>query len=208
MIAQPARPEASIQRLSDALEPLGQAMAVKPRKRLSWEYKGKSQFYIFKSGELSILRESDGLLIATVYEPTLFGLAESIQPLRCHMLRAETESTLLRVDASIAKDIFTQQHLWQDATILLSYYTSYLFYRDALLVQQRTYSVIRAHLIELIALSSETRLRISILEYIQDRTLLSRSSVLNVIFALKNGNYIEVKRGGYLLAITELPERF
>ncbi|MDM7027616.1 helix-turn-helix domain-containing protein, partial [Klebsiella michiganensis] len=37
----------------------------------------------------------------------------------------------------------------------------------------------------------------SILDYIQERTYLSRSSVLNVLSALKSGNYIAFKRGGY-----------
>ena len=60
----------------------------------------------------------------------------------------------------------------------------------------------------MILLPDEARLRISILDYIQDRTLLSRSSVLNVISALKKGQYIDFKRGGYLVAMGELPESF
>ncbi|MGY8153649.1 helix-turn-helix domain-containing protein, partial [Klebsiella pneumoniae] len=48
----------------------------------------------------------------------------------------------------------------------------------------------------------------SILEYIQDRTLLSRSSILNVLSALKKGGYITFARGGYLQNIVSLPEKF
>ncbi|MBR7336892.1 Crp/Fnr family transcriptional regulator, partial [Klebsiella pneumoniae] len=48
----------------------------------------------------------------------------------------------------------------------------------------------------------------TILEYIQDRTLLSRSSILNVLSALKQGEYISFKRGGYLLEVRHLPESF
>ncbi|VTM59683.1 Crp/Fnr family transcriptional regulator [Klebsiella pneumoniae] len=72
-------------------------------------------------------------------------------------------------------------------TSLLAYHTSYMVYRDDLVLQQRTYSVIRNHLLEMMLLSDETRQRVSILEYIQDRTLLSRSSILNVLSALKKG---------------------
>ena len=57
-------------------------------------------------------------------------------------------------------------------------------------------------------LSEETRMRTSILDYIQDRTLLSRSSILNVLSALKRGEYIAFKRGGYLQKMKELPESF
>jgi hypothetical protein len=207
-ILPPVRPEASIQRLTAALAPVAESVKIPPRKRMTWTHKGKQQLYIFMEGELSILRASDGLLIVTVYDPHLFGIAEMIQPVRGHIFRVETESTMLRVDATKATEIFTKEGLWADVAALLSYHTAYLFYRDALVVQQRTYSVIRSHLLEMILLPDATRMRTSILEYIQDRTLLSRSSILNVISALSKGEYISFKRGGYLTAINNLPENF
>ena len=204
----PVRPEESVQRLTAVLESIAEKMIVIPRKRMTWTHKGRPQLYLFLQGELSILRASDGLLIVTVYESHLFGIAEMIQPTKGHILRAESESVILRVDAEQATALFREQGLWEDVAALLSYHTAYLFYRDALVVQQRTYSVIRSHLQEMILLPDEARLRISILDYIQDRTLLSRSSVLNVISALKKGQYIDIKRGGYLVAMGELPESF
>lgn len=204
----PIRPEASVQRLTAVLEPIAQQVNVIPRKRMTWSYKGRPQLYLFLQGELSILRASDGLLIVTVYDAHLFGIAEMIQPTKGHILRAESASTILRVDAELATEIFRQQGLWEDVAALLSYHTAYLFYRDALVVQQRTYSVIRSHLLEMMTLPEEARMRMTILEYIQDRTLLSRSSVLNVLSALKRGEYIDFKRGGYLLELKTLPESF
>ncbi|MEX3021622.1 helix-turn-helix domain-containing protein [Kluyvera sp. STS39-E] len=207
-ILPPIRPELSIQRLTALLEPIAEKMKVVPRKRITWTHKNRQQLYLFLGGELSILRASDGLLIVTVYEPHLFGIAEMIQPVRGHLLRAETESTILRVDAQTAMDTFREHGAWEDVVTLLSYHTAYLFYRDALLVQQKTYAVIRSHLQEMSLLSEDTRMRVSILDYIQERTHLSRSSVLNVLSALKNGNYINFKRGGYLVELNQLPERF
>lgn len=207
-ILPPIRPEQSIQRLTALLEPIAEKMKVVPRKRILWNHKNQQQLYLFLEGELSILRASDGLLIVTVYEPHLFGIAEMIQPVRGHLLRAETESTILRVDARTAMQTFREQGVWEDVASVLSYHTAYLFYRDALVVQQRTYSVIRNHLHEMILLPEEMRMRISILEYIQERTHLSRSSVLNVLSALKRGGYIAFQRGGYLTELNSLPERF
>lgn len=207
-ISPPVRPEQSIQRLMQALDPISEKLKVVPRRRIMWKYKNTPQLYLFLQGELSILRSSDGLLIVTVYEPHLFGIAEMIQPVHGHLLRAEAESTLLRVDADKARECFNQQGLWEDVATVLSYHTGYLFYRDDLVVQQRTYSVIRNHLEEMILLPEETRKRVSILDYIQDRTHLSRSSVLNVVSALKKGGYIDFERGGYLNTINKLPERF
>lgn len=207
-ILPPIRPEQSIQRLTALLEPIAEKMKVVPRKRITWTHKNQPQLYLFLDGELSILRASDGLLIVTVYDPHLFGIAEMIQPVRGHLLRVETESTILRVDAKAAMEMFREQGVWEDVASLLSYHTAYLFYRDALVVQQRTYSVIRNHLQEMSQLPEETRMRVSILDYIQERTHLSRSSVLNVLSALKSGGYISFKRGGYLTELNTLPERF
>lgn len=204
----PIRPEQSIQRLTALLQPIAEKMKVVPRKRMTWTHKNQPQLFLFLEGELSILRASDGLLIVTVYDPHLFGIAEMIQPVRGHLLRAESESTILRVDAQTAMQVFREEGVWEDVASVLSYHTAYLFYRDALVVQQRTYSVIRNHLQEMILLPEETRMKISILDYIQERTHLSRSSVLNVLSALKNGHYIEFKRGGYLVTVNSLPERF
>lgn len=207
-ILPPVRPEKSIARLTEILEPLAEEVKVVPRKRITWTHKGHQQMYLFQQGELSMLRASDGLLLVTVYEPHLFGIAEMIQPTQGHILRAETESMLLRVDADEAAVRFREQGVWEDVAAVLSYHTAYLIYRDAQVVQQRTYSVIRNHLQEMILLPEEARMRTTILDYIQDRTLLSRSSILNVLSALKQGKYIAFKRGGYLLELKHLPESF
>lgn len=208
LVLPPVRPEESIARLTAIIEPVAEKLTVAPRKRMTWTYKGRQQMYLLLEGELSILRASDGLLIVTVYEPHLFGIAEMIQPTQGHILRTESVSTVLRVDAQLAAARFRQECVWEDVAALLSYHTAYLIYRDAQIVQQRTYSVIRNHLHEMILLPEETRMRTTILDYIQDRTLLSRSSILNVLSALKQGKYITFKRGGYLLELGHLPESF
>lgn len=204
----PERPEAVMTKLISALEPEAEIMNVVPRKKILWDHKGKLQFYLFKSGALSILRDHDKLVMVTVHEPHVFGVAEMFQPLRSHHLRAETESEMLRIDAGKANKIFTEQNLWESVTQVLAYHTAYMSYRDSLVLQQRTYSVIRNHLLDMMLLPEESRARVTILEYIQDRTHLSRSSILNVLSALKKGEYIDFARGGYLQEIKLLPERF
>ncbi|AWD02927.1 Crp/Fnr family transcriptional regulator [Klebsiella aerogenes] len=207
-IKPPVRPQDAINRLMAMLEPHATPINMVARKRLSWEYKGKIQLYLFKKGELSIFRSSDRLLMVTVYEPHLFGVAEMLQPSRSHGLRAEVDTEILRIDSDKAMQLFSEHNMWEEVTRLLAYHTSYLVYRDDLVLQQRTYSVIRNHLMEMLLLPEETRSRVSMLEYIQDRTHLSRSSILNVLSALKKGGYIEFARGGYLQSITSLPEKF
>lgn len=207
-IAQPVRPHQAIECLLKALEPHATQLNAVARKKLNWDHKGRPQLYLFKQGEVSVLRTSDGLLMVTVYEAHLFGIAEMLQPLRSHGLRVEIESELLRIDAEDAVKVFREQNLWEHVAALMAYHTAYMTYRDALVLQQRTYSVIRNHLLEMIQLPEDARMRTSMLEYIQDRTHLSRSSILNVLSALKKGKYIQFIRGGYLQHIESLPEKF
>ena len=89
-ILPPVRPEQAIARLTAILEPIAEKVKLIPRKRITWAHKGRQQMYMFVQGELSLLRASDGLLLVTVYEPHLFGIAEMIQPTQGHILRAET----------------------------------------------------------------------------------------------------------------------
>lgn len=53
-IKPPVRPQDAINRLMSLLEPHATPINMVARKRLSWEYKGKIQLYLFKKGELSI----------------------------------------------------------------------------------------------------------------------------------------------------------
>lgn len=203
----PTRPDDSMQCLFSALEPVSSEIKVIPRKRMSWEYKGKPQLYLFMEGEISLVRVTDGLVVASAYDPHIFGLGEAIQPKRYHILRVEKKSRILAVDVENALKIFDEQNLWRDVSTTLAYFNAYLVYRDEMVLQQRTYSVIRSHLQEMIGLPLEARLNTSILDYIRLRTHLSRSSILNVIFVLKTEKRIEIKRGGFLVAINNLPEK-
>ena len=112
--------------------------------------------------------------MVTVYEPHLFGVAEMLQPSRSHGLRAEVDTEILRIDSDKAMQLFSEHNMWEEVTRLLAYHTSYLVYRDDLVLQQRTYSVIRNHLMEMLLLPEETRSRVSMLEYIQDRTFVAQ----------------------------------
>lgn len=145
--------------------------------------------------------------MVTVYEPHLSAWRKCCSPAAATACEPRYHANCYG-STTTASALFRQHNLWEEVTSLLAYHTSYMVYRDDLVLQQRTYSVIRNHLLEMMLLSEETRQRVSILEYIQDRTLLSRSSILNVLSALKKGGYITFARGGYLQNIVSLPEKF
>ncbi|RXY84967.1 Crp/Fnr family transcriptional regulator, partial [Klebsiella pneumoniae] len=122
----PIRPQKTIDRLIDVLEPHATPVNAIARKRLTWEDKGKTQLFIFKKGELTIIRNSDKILMVTVYEPHLFGVAELLQTSRSHSLRAEVSCELRWIDHDLAWVLFCQHNLWEEVTRLLAYHTWYI----------------------------------------------------------------------------------
>lgn len=201
----PQRPENSIQRIINALQPLGKRIEVPARKRLSWEYHGVPYIYLFLSGELSVSRLSDGILTATVSEPHVFGFSEMFGGLRGNYLKAEIDSALVQLDSQEAEKAIQKYGLWKDVSALLAYHTNSMVYRDQQIVNQRTFPIVCHYLRELDRLTPDAKKRINILNYIQARTGLSRSSILNIISILKKDGNIDFIRGGYMLIVNELP---
>lgn len=202
----PEKPQKSIQRLMACLALQATAFDVNPEEHLSFIQHGKPQILLLLEGELSVLRARDKLLTTTLYTQHVLGLAETLLPVNGYELRAESRVRMMRIERNSALDIIEKHRLWKEVALLLAYHSGVLFYRNTAVIQRRTYYVIRSHLQELMRLPESVRMKTSILEYIQERTYLSRSSILNVLAVLKSGNYIVFKRGGYLLDIAKLPE--
>lgn len=206
MITAPARPAAAIERLIALLAPLGKTIELPTRKRLTWENSDSTSVYVFLKGELSVSRVTDGILVATAVEPHIFGFSEMFYPLRGNMLRAETRCTLSKIDCDVAEQAIEQHGLWRDVAEVLAYHTNMMLCRDLQIVNQRTYPIVCHYLRELDRLPEETKARMNILSYIQERTGLSRSSILNIVSSLKTDRYISFERGGYKLQINDLPD--
>lgn len=203
----PKRPNSAIDLILESLIPVAEKITPPPRKLVVWKQQSEANLYLFLDGEISILRSSDNLILAKICDPHVFGIAEIFQSQRSHSLRPEMTSTLLKIKAEKAKKIFDEQNLWRSATELLAYHTAYLGYRDAIVLQQYTYPIVRDHLIEMMTLPEESRKKITILRYIQERTYLSRSSILNILSKLKKSGHIVYARGGILKEIKSIPDR-
>ncbi|WNS34115.1 helix-turn-helix domain-containing protein [Enterobacter asburiae] len=70
-----------------------------------------------------------------------------------------------------------------------------------------TYELIRINLNALMEEEEELRLSINVSDYIQDKTRLSRSRVMKILSDLREGDFIEVKRG-ILLKVNKLPANY
>lgn len=206
VVTPPKRPDSAIDKIIEALRPLGEVIHIPARKRIGWRSRDSACLYLFVRGEISVLRISDGLVLSSTFEPHVFGLSEIISPMHCNLLRAETDSTLIRVDADCALAEIERQGIWDAVAEVSIYHTNMMVFRDLKIVNQRTPPVVQNYLQELDALPEEKKYQVNILNYVQERTGLSRSSILNVITSLKKNKCIDYERGGYQLRINNLPE--
>ena len=76
------------------------------------------------------------------------------------------------------------------------------------LIGHNSYEQIRAKLLlSMIDWNEELRSRIGVMNYIHQRTRISRSVVAEVLAALRKGGYIEMNKGK-LVAINRLPSEY
>ncbi|MDK7601440.1 helix-turn-helix domain-containing protein, partial [Citrobacter freundii] len=84
------------------------------------------------------------------------------------------------------------------------YSTKPLELRDLQLIGNNSYDQIRATLISMMKWDDVLRSRIGVMNYIHQRTRISRSVVAEVLAALRKGGYIEMNKGK-LVSINRLP---
>lgn len=76
--------------------------------------------------------------------------------------------------------------------------------RDLQLIGNNSYDQIRATLISMTKWDEALRSRIGVMNYIHQRTRISRSVVAEILAALRKGGYIEMNKGK-LVCINRLP---
>ena len=69
------------------------------------------------------------------------------------------------------------------------------------------YEIVRVQLQELMSEPAEYRHDVSAAQYIQQKTSLSRSSIMKILAQLKKGGYISIENG-ILLTIEHLPLKY
>lgn len=205
LLTPPVRPSVSIERFVWHIRHLGIERQLKMRQRIHPAHEKTPCLYLFTKGEVSTLRGSDGLLLSTACEPHISGITKLFSLQECIILRAETDCHFIRVDTMLALMKIKTDNLWYDVANILSYQLNSMLYRDMQIVNRRSMSVVWHYLHELDSYSMESQRQVNILNYISERTGLSRSSILNTIRGLKAQGMIEYSRGGYNLRILSKP---
>lgn len=211
---QQTKPLQAIMDLHQALAPFGTAFTLKASTKMLLSDDQETAFILLVStGCFSISHKQDDLHIATAFSPTIVGLIDGyslyydVQSRPQHYIRAETDCSGWVVPLNLFVEKCDELSLWHDIARILAQRVMMMSARDSELVGNDAYSKIRSLLMELWLYPEEIRRQIKVSSFIQRRTRISRSRIMDVLAELKKGQYIEMK-SGVLVSMEKLPSAF
>lgn len=161
--------------------------------------------FLLHDGVASVYREYDNLHIAQIKSPTVIMANIFINKHQGIYVRADSKISYQLFPVSKIENVIEENNLWKDLAITQMYSTSLLMDKLLSTFARSTYAQI-SHYLQILMLEPQ-RDKINACEYIIKKTLISRSSVMNVFKELKKGKYITMKNG-ILIEINKLPKEF
>ncbi|MDM2737889.1 helix-turn-helix domain-containing protein [Citrobacter sp. Ct235] len=198
------KPEQSFRQLLTALTAQATPLLTHKGTLLPYAIDGINYCYLLHKGHVVINRTKDGLSLNAETAPFIFGFSMLSDTLT---LCTSTDAVLSRIPLDLAMDIIQQHGLWESLSHVMVHISSRIFAHCTRLSQPGAYGVIRYLLFELSLESEASRKSEPVVRYIQSRCFLSRSRIMAVLSALRQGSYIEISNGK-LLSINHLPVKF
>jgi hypothetical protein len=203
------KPIAHMQTLIDSLHPLANFPVRKARQGQSFQFllQDKRMCFLLVRGECDIKRNGDSLILHAMKAPSIAGLS-NYTPDPSH-LKAQATTAIEYIYIPLEEFIrhVDEHNLWKQVAYSLmhvnSRFNEYMKSTTAI----PNYELICNLLSSLCNESFEIRATVSAVQYILDRTSLSRSGVMKTLAALNAGGYIVIKRG-LLITLNKLPEKF
>ncbi|ENG2551526.1 TPA: helix-turn-helix domain-containing protein [Citrobacter farmeri] len=162
---------------------------------------------VIRSGTVS-LRRGGAVLIGFAEAPVITGLANSIIEANAHyQLVSEANCSGYYLPASVGMKVIEENNLWREAFCWLAWHSRVMELRDLQLIGNSSYDQIRVTLMSMMEWDETLRYRVGVMNYIHQRTCISRSVVAEVLSALRKGGYIEMKQGK-LIAVNHLPAEY
>lgn len=160
---------------------------------------------VLREGTIKVERSNEGILISISTAPVILGLAGLLRAsTENYELTALTACDFYQLDALQCAALLDQHQLWREAFNWVSWLCRLQEQRDIQLIGKNSYSQIRASLQSMNQWDPALRARVGVMNYIQQRTHISRSVIAEVLAALREGNYIEMDKGK-LVSIHRLP---
>ena len=201
------KPVEYFQGLLDAVEKTTKRKKASAKERFKVLKGGEPMCFLLFSGTCVASRDEDGLVISKIVAPNLFGINQLLPPEMNVVLEAATDIEYIQLSQEDFLNLVEEQQLWKNVSYVQMYLASTLY--DFLRKNSgvSTYKLICNSLYALSNEDFETRAMTSAVEYIKERTFLSRSGIMNILADLKAGGHIVIKRG-LLIKINNLPDKY
>ncbi|MCU6383569.1 winged helix-turn-helix transcriptional regulator [Enterobacter quasiroggenkampii] len=200
-------PSSATKLLIDYLKHGSDLKKVLPRRRLNFVVGNERLCYVLLKGRVMIHRGNDDLAMATVQGPAVIGLSNLHQTQMRGYIKTFNNCDIVTLKTDFVNETIKNHNLWEPLAYHLMGLAGKLFHSYEDLTGPSAYDIVSAQLYALSNEESSFRLNVTAESYIRDKTHLSRSGVMRILSALKEGGYIEMQRG-VLLNIIKLPDRF
>ena len=160
---------------------------------------------VISQGIVKVERVRENILVWICSAPMIIGLPGVLCASKeNYTITALTDCELYQLETAECAALLEKHHLWREAFNWISWQCRMQELRDVQLIGKSSYSQIRATLQSMMQWDQTLLARIGVMNYIQQRTRISRSVIAEVLAALRAGNYIEMEKGK-LVAINRLP---
>ncbi|MGL4726571.1 MAG: helix-turn-helix domain-containing protein [Scandinavium sp.] len=188
--SEPLRPVPTIEQIYHLLSPWHEPFVLNERKMPndSIDY-----IYFIREGVYTIFRRTDRFPLftsqASESRMAIYGLVDAVLDEKIYQIYPETQCKGFRVQSRHLKQFGEHSELWVNISRLVAWFSLYATRRDALINGSLNhYRIIRYHLILLMAIPAETRRTINAQRFITERTRISKSSVLRILYTLEKAS--------------------
>lgn len=168
---------------------------------------GISYCYLIRSGICGFHHSADEILISILRVPGIVGIGGIVDAEGGIFIQTQSEAEIATLTLSEARQLVSRLNLWELLSRHIFRATHRLFTLGTYLAAPSAYEVLRFQLIELMGEPAQFRERISASQYIQQKTHLSRSSIMKILAQLKQGGYVKLE-DGVLKEIYHLPLKY
>ncbi|NEY28427.1 hypothetical protein G4V03_09840 [Escherichia coli] len=204
------KPLESIHRLMTAFVSMSKPYLI-DSKNIEARLKGKEagfEVYLLTKGRVDIWREADNRLVETAFAPSILGLQGSVYRSQHYHLKFPAGAEVSTIPLQAAMEIIELQSLWRDVFYYQGYLNDRQLHHESLLINSSTYEIVCLFLKDLSHYSDSERAKLSVADYILQRSNLARSGVMKVLADLRFGGYIDIQHGKLIKILNNFPRNY
>ncbi|CAI1709062.1 helix-turn-helix domain-containing protein [Serratia fonticola] len=201
------KPIAHIQALQNSLLKSHGIRKGKLGQRFPLSVNDQKMCFSLVQGECEFKRRKDGLLFGMVKAPMIIGISKLVIEPDNIIIQATTPIEYMHLPLDDFLSHIETHNQWKPLTYILMYLSARSNEYTQLNTALSSYELICNCLYALIDEDFETRATVSAVQYIIERTQLSRSGIMKTLSELNTGGYIVIKRG-LLIKINKLPSKY